>query len=160
MTVIFSTMSMGLSIDKAALVTELSKRTWQRRLADGSASRLPDDLRGRSMVSLNDVRPLICIPMEEEDLLTLIEADAGSAAAQSDIGQLFAVAGKHEISIQWLQQAAKLGDADAMQWLGIAYASGKGTAKNENLATMWIAKSAALGHIIASQQIRYLINSP
>lgn len=151
-------MSPSISLDTAAIVTELSKRTWQRRLANGDVKRLPDDTRGRSMISLIDIQPLICIPMNEEEVELLISADSGAAISQSDIGQLFAVSGKNEVAVYWFKQAAEQNNADAMQWLGIAYASGKGVAKDEHLALMWIAKSASLGHEIAKNQIKTLKN--
>jgi hypothetical protein len=44
------------------------------------------------------VQQLIIVPMEDDDLEVLLEADGGDATAQSDLGQMFAIAGKHDIS--------------------------------------------------------------
>ncbi|MBS0408018.1 MAG: hypothetical protein JSS17_16985 [Proteobacteria bacterium] len=43
-----------------------------------------------------------------------------------------------------------------MQWLGTAHAAG-GTERDEQLAVMWIAKAAALGHPIAKRQLEGLL---
>lgn len=44
-----------------------------------------------------------------------------------------------------------------MQWLGGCYVGGNGVGKNDYLGLMWIAKTAALGHVIAQEQIKELI---
>jgi TPR repeat protein len=44
-----------------------------------------------------------------------------------------------------------------MQWLGHCYINGKGVQKDENLGVMWLAKAAALGHVIAQGQMNGLI---
>ena len=54
----------------------------------------------------------------------------------------------------WLELAAKQQLADAMQLLGRCYLEGNGLTKDENLAIMWIAKAASLGHSIALAQIQ------
>lgn len=108
------------------------------------------------MVCLTDVAALICIPLQGNDVDLLLEADAGSAAAQRDLGQIFASHEKYEIAAHWLRLAAEQGDADAMQCLGAAYAAGEGVTRDEDLAIMWIAKAAAHGHAIAKAQTRSL----
>lgn len=45
-----------------------------------------------------------------------------------------------------------------MQWLGHCYVNGKGVAKDANLGMMWIAKAAALGHVIAQGLMKTLIS--
>jgi TPR repeat protein len=44
-----------------------------------------------------------------------------------------------------------------MQCLGSAHAEGCGVPKDQNLALMWIARSAAAGHVIAAQQVKSLL---
>ena len=100
-----------ISIDTVSIITERSKRTWQRRLANG-VDRVLEDLRGRSMLRLEDVHPFICAPLGEDDLKVLVQADRGSASSQCDIGQVFDLLGKHEIAIYWWMQAAEHGDAE------------------------------------------------
>ncbi|KKI12315.1 hypothetical protein XA67_20235 [Comamonas thiooxydans] len=145
-----------ISIDTVAIITERSKRTWQRRLASG-VDRVLEDLRGRSMLRLEDIHPFICAPLSKDDINVLIQADRGSASCQCDIGQVFDLLGKHEIAIYWWMQAAEQGDAEAMQCLGSAYAAGRGVSEDENLALMWIARAAAQGHSIARTQISRLL---
>lgn len=145
----------SISLDTAAIVTERNKRTWRRRIDDGLATRL-DDAGGRTMVSIVDVAPLIPLEMTPEDLRYLTEADAGSAEAQDDMGQLFLAAGRHAIAIYWLDLAARQDYPNAMQCLGQCYAAGTGVPKDENLAIMWIAKAAAHGHLIAQAQMKGL----
>ena len=156
MTVTPVAMSALISIDTASIITERSKRTWQRRLASG-VERVLEDLRGRAMIRLVDVHPFICVPLSDYDISALVLADSGSAAGQCDIGQVFDLLGKHEIAIYWWRQAAEQGYAEAMQCLGSAHAEGRGVSVDENLALMWIARAAAQGHLIARAQIDGLL---
>jgi len=150
-------MSALISIDTVSIITERSKRTWQRRVASG-IYRAYEDQRGRSMLLLDDVYPLICVPLSEDDIGLLIQADTGSSVAQCDVGQIFDLLGKYEISIYWWQQSAEQGCAEAMQCLGSAYAEGRGVARDKNLALMWIARAASQGHVIAGAQIEKLLS--
>lgn len=145
-----------ISIDTVSIITERSKRTWQRRLASG-VDRVLEDFRGRSMLRMEDIHPFICASLSEDDISVLIQADRGSASSQCDIGQVFDLLGKHEIAIYWWLQAAEQGDAEAMQCLGSAYAAGRGVSADENLALMWVARAAAQGHSIARAQINGLL---
>lgn len=117
MTVIQSTMPTAISLETAATITERSRRTWQRRLADGGVERISEDGRGRTMLLLTDVLPLVCVPLAPEDQQILLLADDGSASAQCDIGQVFDLHGKHEIAVHWWTYASAQGNADAMQCL-------------------------------------------
>lgn len=117
---------------------------------------MADDNRGRTMLSLADVGGAICVPFPAVDFGVLIEADAGMAYAQRDLGQIFAAHGKHDIAVYWFSLAAEQGDADAMHCLGTAHAAGQGVPKDDDLALMWIAKAAAHGHTIAKAQTRNL----
>ena len=143
----------AISLDAAIAITEKSRRTWWRRIAEGVVSRVADDERGRAMLPWSEVAPHVCIPMTAEDLAFVLRADAGDADAQNDIGQLFSTAGKHEAALYWLQQAAQQENSDAMQWLGSCYLCGKGVPKDDYLAVMWIAKAASHGHVIAKAQM-------
>ena len=146
----------AISVDAAIVITEKSRRTWWRRISEGTVRRMDNDKRGRAMLSWNEVVPLICIPMTPEDLAFVLRADANDSEAQNDIGQLFSMTGKHDAALYWIQQAAQQGYADAMQCLGRCYLSGEGVAKDENLGVMWIAKAASFGHVIAQAQMNAL----
>lgn len=143
-----------ISLATAIIISERSRSTWWRRIADGAVARVADDSKGRAVLRWEDVLPQVCVPLQEDDKAHLLRADAGDAAAQGDMGQLFATHQKFEIAVYWLRQAAEQGEADAMQWLGSAYAAGSGVSQDDNLAIMWIAKAAAHGHLIALEQMR------
>jgi uncharacterized protein len=146
--------SLPISVAASVVITERSRRTWWRRIADGKVTRLADDARGRAMLSLAEVAPFICIPLDQADFNFLALADAGNTDAQNDMGQLFSNAGKPKIALYWLEQAASQGHADAMQWLGRCHIGGDGVPRNKNIGLMWIAKAAAHGHVIAQAQIQ------
>ncbi|MCC6200245.1 MAG: sel1 repeat family protein [Moraxellaceae bacterium] len=147
-----------ISIDATSAITGLSRRTWWRRISTGEVTRVTDDDRGRAMLLWSEVEPRICVPIEPEDKEFILLADAGDAEAQDDIGQLFLMSEKYQAAIYWFEQAAQQNNADAMQWLGHCHINGKGVSKDENLGIMWIAKAAALGHVIAQGQMKGLIN--
>ncbi|CDS48030.1 hypothetical protein [Polaromonas sp. CG9_12] len=147
----------AISVDASIVITERSRRTWWRRISEGAVRRVDDDGRGRAMLSWDDVSSHICIPMTPEDLAFVLRADEGDAEAQTDIGQLFSIAGKYEAALYWLQQAAQQEHPDAMQWLGRCYLSGEGVPKDDNLGIMWIAKAASHGHVIAKFQMNSML---
>ena len=148
-----------ISLDTACALTEVSKSTWWRRIAKGGFTRVADDKRGRAMLLWSEVAPHICIALAPEDQPFILQADAGHADAQVDVGQLFLLSEKYAAALYWFGQAAQQNNADAMQWLGHCYINGKGVAKDENLGLMWLAKSAALGHVIAQGLMNGLISS-
>jgi len=152
------TMPTIISLDTVCAITETSKSTWRRRIAKGDFTRLADDDRGRAMLLWPEVEPHICVPIEPEDKEFILLADAGDAEAQDDIGQLFLMSEKYQAAIYWFEQAAQQNNADAMQWLGHCYINGKGVPKDDNLGMMWIAKAAAMGHVIAQGQMKGLID--
>lgn len=145
-----------ISIDTASAMTELSRRTWWRRISAGEVMRVADDQRGRAMLLWTQVAAYVAIPITPEDQRVVILADKGDAEAQNDIGQLFLISGKYAAAFYWLQQAAQQSHPDAMQWLGHCYIAGQGIKKDEHLGLMWIAKAAAHGHLIAQAQINGL----
>ena len=146
-----------ISLDTACAITETSKNTWWRRIAKGDFTRVVNDPRGRTMLLWPELAPHICIPIQPEDKQFILLADAGDAEAQDDIGQLFLAAGKPKSAVYWFQLAAQKNHPDAMQWLGHCYINGQGVSENENLGIMWLAKAAALGHVIAQGQMNGLI---
>ena len=145
-----------LSLDASVAVTGISRSTLLRRVTDGTIGRGGKDGRSRVMLALGDVLRLVDVALGADDVAMLLRADAGDADAQADVGALFYVAGAHKAALYWLNEAAAQGSAEAMQWLGTAYACGGGGSTiqhDANLAIMWLAKAAALGHPIARQQM-------
>ena len=147
-----------ISLDTACAITEISKNTCWRRIAKGDLTRVANDSRGRTMLLWSELESNICVPIEPEDKEFIFLADAGDAEAPNTIGQFFLHAGKHKAAVYWFQRASKQDHPDATQWLGYCYTSGKGVEKNDYLGLMWIAKAAALGHVIAQEQIKELIS--
>jgi len=145
--------SQTLSLTTAIAITDISERTWWRRIAQGTIQRESTVAGKHTRLQLSDVLPNISIPVNSRDIEFILLADTGNADAQNDVGQMFSIAGKAESAIYWFQQAANQGNPDAMQWLGQCHARGEGVSLDENLSVMWLAKAAALGHIIANSQM-------
>ena len=152
----------SISLDAVAALTGMGRSTLWRRAADGVLAKGDKDARGRATLALSDVLGLIRdstgVPLSDEDVAVLLQADAGDAEAQADLGALLYVQGRRggEAALYWLQAAAEQGSAEAMQWLGTAQAAGAAE-QDEQLAVMWIAKAAALGHPIARRQVEGLL---
>ena len=152
----------SISLDAVAALTGMGRSTLWRKAADGVLAKGDKDARGRATLALSDVLGLIRdstgVPFSDDDVAVLLQADAGDAEAQADIGALLCVhaGGGREAALYWLRAAAEQGSAEAMQWLGTAHAAG-GTERDEQLAVMWIAKAAALGHPIAKRQLEGLL---
>lgn len=149
-------MNHAISLDTAALVTGVSKRTLWRRLDDGQITRQENDSRGRAMLTLLDLVPMLCVSVDPEDYELLVDADAGNANAQNDLAQLFLDANRPDIALHWLQLAVDQEHADAIHNLAMLYIKGIGLEKDKTKGLMWLAKAASLGHSIAKQQIATL----
>ena len=115
-----------ISLDAAVAITGISRSTLWRRVTDGRIGKGGKDARGRALLVLADVLPLAEVPLGAGDLPVLLQADAGAAEAQADMGALFYVAGAEKAALYWLNEAAAQGHADAMQWLGIAHYAASG----------------------------------
>lgn len=154
-----------LSLDAAVALTGISRSTLWRRVTDGSVGKGEKDARGRATLALVDVLALLRegggLTLRTQDVAVLLRADAGDAEAQADVGALCYLAGAERAARYWLHEAAEQGSAEAMQWLGTICAAGGGSPaereQNDNLAIMWIARAAALGHPVAQQQMARLL---
>lgn len=149
-------MSRAINLDAASIVTQVSKRTLWRRLSDGQITRQENDEEGRTMLTFEDIIPMLCVPVAPEDYGLLTKAAAGDAESQNDLALLFLDADKPEIGLHWLNRAADQGNPDAMHNLSKLCMKGIGTPKDESTGLMWLAKAASLGHVIAGQQITAL----
>lgn len=149
-------MSRAINLEAAASVTQLSKRTLWRRLSEGQITRQANDEEGRTMFTFEDLVPMLCVPMTQEDHELVIEAAAGDAEAQTDLALLFLDADKPDIGLVWLTLAADQGHSDAMHHLSQLYIQGNSPPKNDSLGLMWLAKAASLGHVIAGEQVTAL----
>lgn len=144
-----------VSLQTAITLTEWSERTIRRRLTDGSLKYAADkEVHFKTMICFDSIKDDICIALESDDIKLIKNADSGVANAQNDLALLFLENDKPKSAVYWLELAAKQSFADAMHLLGYCYLKGNGLTKNDNLAIMWIAKAASLGHSIALEQIR------
>ena len=144
-----------ISIASAITLTEWSESTFRRRIAEGVLKRdFEAGPGGRAMVSFNSIQPHICIPLEDEDIPLIKDADSGEAEAQNDLALLFLANNKPRAAIYWLELAAKQEYPDAMHWLGRCHIDGNGVLQDENLGMMWLAKAAAQGHAISQAQMQ------
>jgi uncharacterized protein len=150
------TVNKAISLNTAIIVTGVSKRTLWRRVTDGQITRQDNDARGRAMLTLANLVPMLCVPVAPEDYELLSKADAGDADAQNDLAQLFLDADRPDIALHWLQLAVDQEHPDAMHNLAKLHIKGIGVPKDETKGLMWLAKAASCGHPIASQQVAAL----
>jgi len=144
-----------VSLQAATTLTEYSVRTIRRRLADGSLQCAADnDAYYKTMIRFDSIKHDICITLTPDDIKLIGNADAGNATSQNDLALLFLEQNKPKSAVYWLELAAKQQISDAMHLLGCCYLQGNGLPKDDNLAMMWIAKAASLGHSIALAQIQ------
>ncbi len=144
-----------VSLQAAATLTEWSERTIRRRIADGTLKCAADNqAHYKTMICLDSIKNDICIALDPNDIDLIKSADSGDAKAQNDLALLFLEHNKLKSAVYWLELAAKQQFTDAMHLLGCCYLEGNGVPKDYNLAIMWIAKAASLGHPIALAQIQ------
>jgi TPR repeat protein len=144
-----------ISLATAITLTGWSKRTLWRRIADGTLARADEDVFAEKVkISLEAIRPYFCIPIALEDFHLIECADAGDVEAQTDLALVFLSNMKPENAVYWLKSATKQDYMNAMHLLGRCYTDGNGLSRDENLGIMWIAKAAALGHIISQAQMQ------
>lgn len=129
-----------ISLAAAATLTEWSERTFWRRFREGSIER--EIRHGKAVVQFSAIAPHSCVPMKEEDIALLDQADAGDALAQTDVALLFLQYKKTKGAHAWLTLAAKQNHAHAMYLLGRMYIDGAEGDKDENLGLMWLCKAA------------------
>lgn len=130
---------------------ERSERTLWRLVAEGTIQR--EIINGKAFFQLASLIPFLCIPLQNDDFQLIADADAGDAAAQTDLAVIFLSNNKASAAIYWLELAAKQDFPDAMNHLGYCHACGRGLAKDESLGLLWIARAAALGHEISKKQV-------
>lgn len=152
----------AITLNAAITLTAMSRRTLWRRVTHGTIATVgcsaPTN-KGRTMLALRDVVDASGVDLSEEEVELVVHADEGNAEAQADAGAMFFGKAQYKSALYWLQKAAAQGNADAMQWLGVCYASGAGLEADANLAVMWIAKAASLGHVLAHAQMRGVLAS-
>lgn len=146
-------MSHLISVDTAAVVAGVTKRTVWRWLGSDVIEHRGMDERGRATLAYADIKPKLCITLEDEDIDLLVEADQGGSDAQNDLGILCLEQGRADIALYWFNLAADQGHADAMHLLSEMYQQGTGVEHSETTALLWRVKAAEAGHAIAKAQM-------
>ncbi|CAA9892017.1 Sel1 repeat-containing protein [Candidatus Methylobacter favarea] len=143
-----------ITIQTAASLTQCSTRTIRRRLAAGLLkNKGGDEDSGKQTVCFESIQADIPFALNPDDIELIKSADSGDPDAQNDLGLLFLENEQSKTAVHWLELAAGQNVSDAMQLLGDCYLQGKGRPKDNNLAIMWIAKAASMGHSIAIAQM-------
>ena len=148
-----------ITLNTAAGLTGLSKRTLWRRIADGQLHAQGGADQGEhARVQLDDVVALSRLHLEPEDHALIVDADAGKAEAQCDLALQFLMQSLPTEAAQWLTAAAKQTYPEAMHQLGRCYITGTGVEANEADGIEWISRAAALGHSTALHMAQYLMD--
>lgn len=149
-----------ISVDTAAMLMGLTKRTLWRHLADGKYSQLPKDAQGRATLPLSEVASNFFIELlpgdgnpDTDDYALLALAEQGDPGCQTDFAILLLEQGKPELAVHWLGLASAQNHADAMHHLSALYEKGQGVTQCEQTAMVWRSKAAAAGHKIARAQL-------
>lgn len=145
-----------ISLNTAASLSGLSKRTLWRRVAEGQLRTVATGTGERTVVSLDDVLALCRLRLDPEDRALVVAADASDPEAQCDLALLFLSQGFAADAVPWLEAAARQYHPEAMHWLGRCYIAGKGVPADEKTGAAWITKAASRGHSTASHMVRYL----
>ena len=84
----------------------------------------------------------------EEDMIRLLvkAGNQGNVGAMDRLETHFEEIEDYRSAIRWTEKKAKIGDADAMWWIGVKYRDGEGVEKNLKKAFEWFLKSAMAGH--------------
>jgi len=152
-------MATTITLNTAASLTGLSKRTLWRRVTDGLLHIQGSAEQGEhARVLLEDIAPLSRLHLEADDRALLLDADAGQAEAQCDLALEFLMQAMPTEAVQWFKEAARQHYPEAMHQLGRCYIAGTGIAANEALGVDWISRAAALGHSTAKHMVHYLMD--
>ncbi len=156
----------AITIDTAAMLMQLSKRTLWRHLSEGKLSQQPKDSEGRAMILIEEIAGQLAIRLlppaqpanqpasaDEDEYVLLAEADRGNSDAQNDLALLCLEQGQHAFALHYFQRAAEQNHADAMHYLSSLYEQGLGVPPCSDTALVWLTKAAACGHAIARAQL-------
>lgn len=137
-----------ISLNTAAQLMGVSKRTLWRRIATGSllVSRSADS-QGRTQLSLDEIAGDIGLPLDGELIGAIQHADAGQARDQLELALIYLEAKQTDKALPWLQLAANQGDIEAMLILGETQLQGHGADYQAGLN--WIRRAAIAGHPLA-----------
>jgi uncharacterized protein len=143
----------AISLQAAACLTGLSKRTLWRRLGNGQLPRGVVDVHGRATVVVSALQPHTRQPFTEADWQRALAADAGDVAAQMDWAWQCLEQADWTAAHYWLEQAARQHHPDAMHWLATLAFEGRLGSPDTATGLLWLAKAAKAGHAIAQAQM-------
>ncbi len=150
----------AISLDTAVELATVSRRTLWRRVQEGKLARAGADERGRALLVLEDVQPLLRVRLNDEaDAQVLLAADRGDSKAQNELAILCLEQQLPGPALHWFAEAAEQGNPDAMHHLGRLYlhgfecSGGAGVSPNRSQAFVWLSRAALHGHVIAREQL-------
>lgn len=149
-----------ITIQTAMAITDRrSKRTWMRRIEEGTVRQIGPGAGVHTLLALDDVLPATSIPFDADMRRVLIQASMGHAEAQAELGQLFCELGIVELGAYWLKEAAGRGSPEGMHSLALLHSRGAGVPKDDVACMHWLSFAADLGHVIAQEQLKHLPGS-
>lgn len=143
-----------IPLDAAISLLDRSERTLWRMVSSGQLRK--EIHNGTAMLSLDTLRPHLCVPFSADDYDTLTAASEGDATSQTDVALIFLNAGKAANAIYWLNLAVQQNFPDAMSLLGRCYIEGNGVDRDKQTGIALITKAATQGHVISRAQLKGL----
>ncbi len=135
-----------LTLDTTALLAGVSKRTLWRRVQEGKLS-LAEHAPGRpARVGLAEAQRVSGVALPAEEQALLLAADAGDAAAGTELGLWFLAHGDVARGVAWLTRAADALEPEALYQLGRCHLAGVSVAADAATGKRLIAQAAGLGH--------------
>lgn len=146
-----------ISIDTAARLAGLTKRTLWRRLASGALLREDQkDSLGRTRIALDEYLNTLGLYFSSDDIEIIINADQGDSAAQYDLALIMLEIGNLKRALPWLQISANRGCPDAMFFLGEMLIDGSGGSQDLKAGRDWIRLAAINGHGLAKRVLQLI----
>ena len=146
-----------ISIDTAARLAGLTKRTLWRRLASGALIRENQkDALGRTRIALDEYLNNLGLRLSQDDIKIIINADQGDAEAQYELALILVEISKLERAIPWLRISANRGCPDAMFFLGEMMIDGSGGSQDLKAGWDWIRLAAINGHGLAKRVLQLI----
>ena len=143
----------------AASLTDMSKRTLWRRLSAGLLRRAGLTAQGgHAQLLLAQVFAGTGLELSPELEALVLDADAGVAEAQCDLGLTLLSQKKPVEALRWLRAAARQNYPEALHQLGRCHIAGVGVEPDEAQGIALIAQAAALSHATARHMIHWLNN--
>lgn len=97
----------AISLDTAVELATVSRRTLWRRVQEGKLARAGADERGRALLVLEDVQPLLRVRLNDEaDAQVLLAADRGDSKAQNELAILCLEQQLPGPALHWFAEAA------------------------------------------------------